>query len=176
MKKILMALCLVVLGFLGYIAAQPADYMIFREVTIDATPEVIFPYVNNAKKMDTWNPWIELDPNVRMEFSGPEEGVGAKTSWSGGEKLGTGSATVTESIPPSVVRTQLEYTEPHVMTQRAEISLTPSGKQTVVRWSVSGENPFIGRVICFFMNMDKMIGGIFENGLNNLKAKVEEKR
>ena len=116
---------------------------------------------------------MELDPQAKVTFTGPEEGVGAKTSWAGGKDLGTGSATVTESIPNSIVKTKLEYAEPFVMIQFAEITLTPNGNQTVVRWSVSGENKFIGRIFCFFMNMDEMIGGTFQKGLNKLKGIVE---
>lgn len=174
MKKILLLLLAIVAGFLGYIGLQPPTYLVYREVTINAPPEIIFPLINNAKLMNTWNPWMEIDPDVKITFSGPEEGVGAKTSWTGGKNLGTGSATVSEVVPNISVKTKLEYVEPHTMTQVAEISLKPSGSQTLVRWSVSGENVFIGRIFCFFMNMDKMIGDTFEKGLGKLKNITEK--
>ena len=39
--------------------------------------------------MNAWNPWSEIDPQVQMSFSGPEEGVGSKTSWNSEGEMGT---------------------------------------------------------------------------------------
>lgn len=44
------------------------------------------------------------------------------------------------------------------------------GLVTVVTWSMSGKNNFIARAFCLFVNMDKMVGGEFEKGLENLKS------
>jgi hypothetical protein len=174
-KKILLGVGLILVGFFGYVATRPSDYVISREITINAPADVIFPYVNDSKKMDSWNPWSELDPDAKMTFTGPDAGVGATTSWEAGKKLGTGSCTIVESVPFTLVKSKLAYTKPRVMTQDAEISLRKEGNQTVVRWSVSGKNDFLSRAVCVFMNMDKMVGGIFENGLSKLKATVESK-
>lgn len=176
MKKILIGL-VVVIGVILIIAAlKPADYTVSREITINAPADKIFPYINDAKKMDSWNPWTEVDPNAKMTFSGPEAGVGAKASWDSKGQLGVGSATVIESVPNSVVKTQLEYTKPFAMLQIEEISLTPNGSQTNVRWSVNGQSALMCRVACLFMNMDKMVGGTFEKGLNKLKTIVESQK
>jgi hypothetical protein len=40
-------------------------------------------------------------------------------------------------------------------------------------WTMSGKNNFIGRAICMFMNMDKMIGPNFEEGMTGIKQIVE---
>jgi hypothetical protein len=45
--------------------------------------------------------------------------------------------------------------------------------QTAVTWTMSGNNNFIGKAICMFMNMDKMIGGDFEAGLAGIRSVVE---
>ena len=95
--------------------------------------------------MNSWNPWMELDPKAKITFSGPEAGAAAKTSWEGDGKLGTGSATVVKAILNSKVKTKLEYTKPYSMTQSAEMELETKGNQTLIRWTVSGENQFIGR-------------------------------
>jgi hypothetical protein len=72
------------------------------------------------------------------------------------------------------VQTKLEYVKPFAMTQDAEITIASNGPaQSTVTWRVWGQSAFMGRVMCFFMNMDKMVGGTFEKGLANLKAKVE---
>lgn len=172
-KKILLALALLVGGYMIYVALQPPDFTIVREQFVGAEPNAIFPYINNSKKANDWMPWAESDPKATMVYSGPEEGVGSTSSWDSPGKMGTGKAVVVESVPNQVVKTQLTYTKPMVMSQLAEISLKPSEKGTVVRWSVTGRNSYLGRLICTLMNMDKMVGGEFEKGLAKLKRTVE---
>jgi uncharacterized protein YndB with AHSA1/START domain len=175
LKKIGLGVLAVVVLFLGYVAAQPADYTVSREITINAPAEKIFPYLNSSKLADQWGPWKEVDPQAQMVFSGPDEGVGAKTSWDSSGQLGTGSATIVNAVPNQRVDIKLEYSKPMSMTQDSVYSIKPAeGGQHVVAWTVQGKNSFMGRVMCVFMDMDKMVGGMFEKGLSNLKNQVEK--
>jgi hypothetical protein len=180
LKKIGLAVALVVVLILGLAALQPADYVVRRETVINAPAEKIFPYLNSAKLGEKWGPWLEVDPDAKMTYSGPESGVGSKGSWDGGKQLGTGSATIDESVPNERVGIALEYSKPMVMTQHSVYELKPAGEQapaqTVMSWTVTGKNNFMGRVMCLFMNMDKMVGSMFEKGLSNLKTLVESQQ
>ena len=40
---------------------------------------------------------------------------------------------------------------------------------------MTGESNFLERIICTLMNMDKMVGGSYEEGLANIKKIVETK-
>ncbi len=172
-KKILVGLVLVI-GLLSvYVALQSSHFEITREMQMNASADRIFPYINNSRKANDWMPWKDSDPKVQMSYSGPEEGVGSISTWDSEGQMGTGKAEVVESIPNKSVKTQLTYTKPMEMSQLAEISLAPQANGTVVRWTVTGENTFIGRFVCMFMNMDKMVGGEFEKGLAKLKGMVE---
>ncbi len=62
------------------------------------------------------------------------------------------------------------------MTQEAELSIKSDGSHSVVRWSVSGQRGFIGRVMCVFINIDKMVGESFEKGLAKLKSIIENSK
>ncbi len=172
-KKILIGLASLLALFLIFVAAQPGEYKISRELAIKATPETLFPYINNAKKAEDWMPWKDSDPKMTMKYTGPEEGVGSTSAWESEGDMGVGQATVIESIPLQSVSTQLIMQKPMAHEQVAKISLTPSGEATVVTWSVTGHNGFLGRLFCVFMNMDEMVGKEFEKGLATLKAKVE---
>jgi hypothetical protein len=55
----------------------------------------------------------------------------------------------------------------------AEFNFKPEGNQTVVTWSMVGESNFIAKALHLFMNMEKMVGGQFEQGLMQLKSVVE---
>lgn len=171
--KILISVAILVAGFLSYVAIKPSNMVITRELVIKAPPEKIFPYINNAKKADEWMPWKDSDPGVQMQYSGPEEGVGSKSSWDSKGQMGTGSALVVESIPNQSVKTQLTYTRPMEMSQMAHIMLTPTPEGTLVKWSVDGHNNFICRMMSVFMDMDKMVGDEFVKGLTKLKSITE---
>lgn len=148
-----------------------------RETTMAAPASKIFPYLNNSKLMDAWNPWTKVDQDAKISFSGPDEGEGARTNWDGGKQLGTGSATITASTKNVKVTTHLEYIKPFHMVQEATLAISPGATKgtSIVKWSVTGENNFIGRMMCFFVNVDKEVGGNFEKGLLALKQMVEKK-
>lgn len=159
--------------FLVFVATRSPHYEISREIAIAAPPEKVFPYLNGSRLADAWMPWKEIDPASRNTFSGPESGVGARTSWEGGKQMGVGSAEITASEANRRVEIKLEYVKPMAMKQVAEYLLRPEGSGSVVVWRVTGKNTFAGRLFCFFVNMDKMVGGSFEKGLANLKRITE---
>jgi len=58
-------------------------------------------------------------------------------------------------------------------TSDAEFTFKPEGNQTIVTWTMTGKNNFIGKAMCLVMNMDRMVGGEFEKGLADMKRIVE---
>lgn len=174
-KKILAGLGFVLLVFIVLAALKPEDYVIKREILINAKPESIYPYLVNTQKADEWMPWKEIDPQVKSTYSGPQEGVGSISSWDSPGQMGTGKAEVIDAIPNQSVKTKITYTKPMEMTQDSEFALTPSGEGTVMTWTVTGKQPFISRLMCtlMFLNMDKYVGGMFEKGLSTLKKMTE---
>ena len=53
-------------------------------------------------------------------------------------------------------------------TNATDFMFTPQGNQTSVKWTMDGDNTFMGKAFGLFMNMDKMVGGDFEKGLAQL--------
>ncbi len=173
-KKIAAGLGGVLLLLIVYAALKSPDYKVMREITINAPAQKIFPYLNNSKMAEKWGPWLETDPGAKMVYSGPDAGVGSRTSWDSKGQLGTGSATITESVPNERVLIRLEYTKPMEMIQDSVYAIRPIGNQSIVSWSVTGKNSFMGRFMCMFFDMDKMVGSMFEKGLKNLKGLMEK--
>lgn len=176
-KKILAGLGLILGVFVVIAALRPAEYLIKRDIVINAKPEAIFPFLVSTKNADTWMPWKEQDPQVQITYSGPEEGIGSISSWDSPGQMGTGKAEIVGVVANQSVKTKITYTKPMEMNQDSEFILTPQGDSTQMTWTVTGNQPFIARLICtlMFMNMDKYVGGMFENGLNKLKLNVEGK-
>lgn len=173
LKKILIGLAVIIIVFLVVVAMQPADYRVTRSATIAAPAEVVFAQVNELKKWEAWNPWGKIDPAMKLTYEGPAAGSGAIYSWAGNRQVGEGRMTITESRPNELIRFNLEFFKPMAGTSTSEFTFKPEGDQTVVTWSMAGKNNFIAKAFCLFMNMDKMIGGQFENGLANLKSVAE---
>jgi uncharacterized protein YndB with AHSA1/START domain len=168
LKTIALALLVIVLAFAGYVALQPAVGTVTRSATIAAPPSAVFPYVNDLHKWQDWSPWAKLDPNAKATFGGSQAGTGAVFSWSGNNEVGEGKMTIAESKPDDYVKTNIDFAKPFAGTSVAEFQLKPEGAGTNVTWSMTGERPFFMRAMCILFNGDKMVGDMFEKGLENL--------
>jgi hypothetical protein len=173
LKKILIAVAAVIAVFLIVVALQPGEFRVARSAAISAPPPVLFEQVNDLRKWEAWNPWGKIDPAMKQSFEGPPSGTGAIYKWAGNSEVGEGRMTITESRPNELVRLNLEFFKPMAGTSTAEFAFKPQGNQTEVTWSMTGKNNFIGKAMCLFMSMDKMIGEQFEKGLADMKAIAE---
>lgn len=164
---------LLVVALLAYAAMKPSDFTIARSTTIAASPAAVFAEVNDLHRWDDWSPWAKLDPHASAEFSGADKGEGARFRWVGNSKVGAGAMTIVESRPHELIRIRLDFERPMRATNEALFTFRPDGAGTSVTWQMTGQNSFTGRLACTFMNMDKMVGGQFEQGLAAMKAKAE---
>jgi hypothetical protein len=172
-KKILIVLAGLIAAFLIVVALQPSGYAIARSKTMAAAPAVVFAQVNDLHKWEAWSPWAKLDPAAKNTFEGPQEGTGAVMRWAGNDKVGEGSMTIIESKPAELVRIRLDFIKPMAGTSESQLSFAKDGDGTTVTWTMTGKNDFVGKAICLFMNMDRMLGSQFDQGLTNLKGVVE---
>jgi hypothetical protein len=173
-RIILVGLAAVVVVFLIVVALQPSSFKVARSTTIGAPPSVVFAHVNDFRKWEAWNPWDKVDPAMKKTYEGSPAGVGAVYAWVGNSDVGEGKMTITESRPRELVRINMEFFKPMAGTSTTEFTFAPQGGNgTLVTWTMSGDNNFIGKAMCLFMNMDTMIGGQFEKGLADMKAVAE---
>jgi uncharacterized protein YndB with AHSA1/START domain len=168
------ALVVVVAALLAYAATKPDTFRVQRSTGINAPAERIFPLIANLKSMNTWNPFVEPDPAIKIAYRGPDSGKGAAHTWSGNSKVGEGRIEITDAEPSARVNMQLEMLKPMKASNAVEFTLRPSGKTTTVTWAMSGRQPFIVRLMTVFIDCDKMVGGQFEKGLGKLKAVAEQ--
>ena len=164
---------LVIVAFALFIAKQPDQFEITRTVTIATPPSVPFARVNDFHKWLDWSPWEGLDPNMKRAYEGPREGVGTRYVWDGSGQVGSGIMTTTESREPGLIRIDLEFLRPFKATNVTEFTFTPQGNQTVVSWSMTGRETFFTKAFAMVFNRDKMVGCMFQKGLDKLKAVCE---
>jgi len=173
LKWSLAAIAAIVVVFLIVVAMQPSDFKVERSATMRAPAPAAFAQVNDFQKWQAWSPWEKVDPALKRQYEGPQAGTGAVYAWQGNKDVGEGRMTITESKPAERVRIKLEFFKPFAATNQAEFSFQPAGDSTTVTWSMTGQNNFLSKAICMFVNMDKMVGGMFEQGLTQMKTVVE---
>ncbi|HKX63042.1 MAG TPA: SRPBCC family protein [Verrucomicrobiae bacterium] len=171
--KVFIAFILLIGAFLIVVATRPAEYRVTRSATMAAPASAVFPQVNDLQKFNSWSPWAKIDPNAKYTFAGPASGKGASLAWTGNNEVGEGKMTITESRPNDLIRFHLEFYKPMSGTSETEFTFKPEGNQTAVTWTMTGRNNFIAKAMCMFMDMDKMVGGQFEQGLASMKSIVE---
>jgi uncharacterized protein YndB with AHSA1/START domain len=176
LKKIALALVLILVVLAGYVATRPADFRIVRSRTVAAPPEVVHAYVNDFHKWPEWSPWEKLDPAMKREFSGAPAGTGAAYRWSGNNDVGEGHMTITDSRPAQSVTVRLEFLKPFAATSTAQFDFAPSGPGTNVTWAMNGHNNFLAKAFSAFMDVDKMVGADFEKGLASLDTATATRR
>lgn len=173
---ILLAIAVIVVVLVVVIVTRPADFSITRSVTMSAPPQAVFPQVNDLHNWEAWSPWAKIDPAMKTTFAGPTAGTGAIYTWAGSSKVGEGRMTIVESRPSELVRIKLEFMKPFAATNATEFTLQPQGNQTAVTWSMSGKRNFMSKAMSLVMSMEKMVGGQFETGLQQMKAVVETRK
>lgn len=171
--KILAVIIIVALAlFIGGGFLLPKTVEVERSAMIESDPGTVFEYVNNLEKFHSWSPWADMDPNMQLEFSGPERGVGASMSWSSEvPQVGNGAQKIVVSEPDKRVVTALEFDGK--AGGEAEFELIPENGQTKVIWRFRtdfGANP---AARYFGLVMDDMLGELYTIGLTKLEHAVE---
>jgi hypothetical protein len=176
LKWTLAAVAAVIVVFLIVVALQPSDFRIERSATMRAPAPAAFAQVNDFQNWQAWSPWEKVDPALKRQYEGPKAGTGAVYAWQGNKDVGEGRMTIMESRPAEVVRIKLEFFKPFAATNTAEFSFKPAGADsTAVTWSMAGQNTFLSKAISLFIDMDRMVGGMFDQGLTQMKAIVERR-
>ena len=175
MIKIISIAVVVLIGaVLVFAATRPDSFSVQRTTRIKAPPDRIFPLINDFNRWGAWSPYEKKDPAMKRSFSGPAGGKGAVYAWEGNKDVGQGRMEIAEAAVPSRVTLKLDFVKPFEAHNTVDFLLEPKGEATEVTWAMNGPMPFISKVICLFVDMDRMVGKDFEAGLASLKAIAEK--
>ncbi|TNF19621.1 MAG: hypothetical protein EP318_13940 [Rhodobacteraceae bacterium] len=171
-KILVRIIVLLVAVFLLGAFLLPREVRVERSTTVNAPAAEIFPYVNSMQETGKWSPWLELDPDVALSYSGPEAGVGNRMEWrSDHPQVGSGSQEIIDSEPDRRVVTALDFGE--MGTAQAHVLLAPHDSGTEVTWGFvtdTGRNPLLRWM---GLMMDGWVGSDYEKGLARLKTLAE---
>jgi uncharacterized protein YndB with AHSA1/START domain len=178
MKAVFYVVLLVVaagiIGVLAFAATKPDIFRVQRSASIKAPADRIFGLITDLRGWRAWSPYEKRDPEMTRNYSGADKGKGAAYAWDGNRNVGAGRMEIVDVTPPSKVVIKLEFLRPFKANNTAEFVMEPKGDATTVTWAMHGPNKFIGKVMGIFIDMDKMIGKDFEDGLANLKTIAEK--
>ena len=157
-------------GIIGFL--MPSKYTVSRSIAINAPAEKVYALIRSPLDWPRWTVWNQRDPAMRITYSGPPSGAGARWSWES-KTEGAGSMEFTAAEPNRRIEYSLVFPE-FDMRSRGALTLLPEGNGTRVTWTAAGDtgaNPYMHY---FAALMDRMVGPDFEGGLANLKALAEK--
>ncbi len=160
---------------LTYAASKPNTFRIERSLLIHASPEKLFPLINDFQRWETWSPCDTTGAAMKRSFSGATHGKHAICQWQGIGRTGAGRMEIIVSQPYRRVIIQIDLVKPRPALHFTEFTFDLVGHDTTVTWAVFGSTPYPHKLLGLFINMDRLLGAEFEKGLLNLKHSIENK-
>ncbi|MEO0767350.1 MAG: SRPBCC family protein [Pseudomonadota bacterium] len=145
----------------------PRHVHVEREATLQADPEAVLALAASNTGYQQFNPYLSVDPALKIDPFGPPTGVGSGFAFDG--KDGKGTQVVAE-VTDAAVRYDIDLGPMGQPTQM--IAVDPVADGVRVTWSLDADMGFnpVGRVMGLFL--DGMIGKTLDRGLGNLAAAI----
>ena len=176
MQKILIGLVALLVAVVVAGLVMPTTYAVEKEITIDATPADIHAYVGDLKKWPEWTPWEQADETIETTYGETTTGVGASQSWISED--GDGELKITECDARTGIAYRMEFIMGDTRSPaECAMTYTRESDTTTVTWTMQGDAdgfmpPVVGGLMTPFL--EGSIGGMFDQGLSNLKKKIED--
>jgi hypothetical protein len=174
-KKVFIALAAIVVLLLVVALFVKKDYAVERNVVVNRPVESVFNYIKYLKNMDNYSVWAQRDPNMKKTFSGEDGTVGAISTWdSENPDVGKGEQEITNIVANQRMDFELRFKEPFEATDQAYFIVQAINDSTTnVKWGFTGSMDYPMNLLLLTMDMEKMVGGDLQTGLDNLKKLLE---
>ncbi len=175
-KKILIAVAIIVTIPLLIALFSAKKYAVEREVTINRPTTEVFEYLKYLKNQDNFSKWAMADPNMEKTYKGTDGEVGFVSAWkSDQEEVGVGEQEITKITPGERIDYELRFFVPFESTEQAYLTTENAGEgKTLVKWGFNGHMDYPMNLMLLFMDFEAMIGGDFEEGLGRLNGILEK--
>jgi len=179
LKYLFYIILVVLIGGAIYFGIKDGKFDVSSTREMDAPIILVFNTVNEYKSWKEWGPWMELDPDVVMNYTEKTFGEGASYSWdSEHPEVGTGSmktisATEHTSIDQEIVfGTPLGDSKSNVYWKFEPIE---DSNKVNVTWGMNGEQSFMEKVFMSFQSepFDESLKSMFDKGLENLENNIQ---
>jgi uncharacterized protein YndB with AHSA1/START domain len=152
------------------------DYSVFKEVIINKSKAVVFDYLRLLRNQNNFSVWGSMDPNMKTEFRGTDGTEGFVSAWDSDIKnVGKGEQEILKVVDGERIDYEIRFLKPFKSTSWAFITTaTVDDNRTRVHWEFNGKMKYPSNLMLLFMNMEKMVGGDLDKGLQNLKTILEK--
>lgn len=172
--KIVIGVVVALAVFLGYVSTRDGNFRYERSGLINASAEKIFPYISQFKLGSQWSPY-EKGLEMPKTYGGTEGQVGSWMEF-GPSKSGSGRLEILELVPNQTVKLSLHMTAPFDAKNIVIYTLTSESEGTRFTWAMQGDGGFMGKLMTTLIDCEKMVGGQFTEGINNLKILIESQK
>jgi hypothetical protein len=169
--ELLISMAIVAVLFLIVGALLPSSRSLSESVETNRRMTIVYDTINSLRRFDDWNPLALRDPNMKMELSGPESGVGARLDYSSDiENVGSGSWEIVESTENERVLYTIENNA-RGDNKRMEFLLEPTGRsgrnvQITQKYRVDYGWDLLGRYSGLYVSRN--VGDTMKLGLSRL--------
>ena len=180
MKKLLRTIIILVLLIIVFVLVLglvvSKDYHFEKSITINASQDSVWTMIATLANQQKWEPWKDLDPNMKITTTGVDGTVGATYSWAGNKEVGVGKQTIKAIQAPNRIDVLLQFKEPMENSADSYISVKNDNGKSIATWAFDTKigYPFNG-IMKLCKVMDKQMNKDFGKGLENLKALCEKK-
>lgn len=174
--KIVLIVILVIVAIPLVLAIfTPKEYSVKREVVIDKPHSEVYDYTRYLKNQDNFSKWSLMDPNMKKTYKGNDGEIGFVAAWESDDpNVGVGEQEIVHIQEGKRIDYALRFKEPFEAADLAYMEFeTVNQGQTKVVWGFDGKMAYPMNAMLVFMDMEKMIGDDFEEGLQNLKKIME---
>lgn len=151
-----------------FLSSCKKQFEVSRTATIEAPIQAVWSQVGNLNNWMNWSPWYANDSTMTWDLSNYTGEIGSGYSWTS-DNSGSGSMTLDALSKNEKIEYTMNFTDPWESTSPGYMHLSQVDGGTEVKWGFSGE---LGFPMSLFMNMDKMVGKDFEQGLSLLEDYV----
>ncbi|SEG31759.1 Polyketide cyclase / dehydrase and lipid transport [Halpernia humi] len=172
MKKFLKILVAIITVLVIAMFVIGKKYHYEQSIVINAPIEKVWNNANSMKSFNQWNPWLKIDPAMKMEYFGNAGEVGDGYFWdSKNDDAGYGKQTILEISPMKKMKTEMKFIRPYEGEATSNLTFTTEGNATKVTWDMDTEMEYPMNIMKLFMDghMEKS----YSEGLNSLKKLSE---
>ncbi|KQT24797.1 hypothetical protein ASG22_08315 [Chryseobacterium sp. Leaf405] len=149
------------------------NYHYEKSIVINAPKEKVWQKVSSMKAFNEWNPWMKLDPTMKIIYSGNSGEVGDKYCWdSKNDDAGAGCQEIKGLVANEKQKTEMTFIKPFDGQATSDIILTTEGNATKVTWTMDTEQDPMIKIMRPMM--DHQMGKSYGEGLDNLKKLLEK--
>ncbi len=173
LKKIVRILSILIILIIVVSFFLPQKQHVERSLDIAAPAEQIYPHLSDPRLFGRWSPWSNMDPEMKIQYTGPAAGEGAGMTWQSDDPaVGNGSWVITKAVENQSLDVAMDFGEQGGAT--SFFYLEPNNGKTKVTWGFdtdAGMNPIMRWM---GLLMDKMVGAEYAKGLETLKQNLEK--